>query len=32
MMTLDAPERQEVYGRTLEEGLAWCLIWLMAPQ
>src|SRR4051812_2949494 len=24
--------REEFYGRTLEEGLAWCLVWLMAPE
>ena len=28
--TLDAPERHEFSGRTLEEALAWCLVWLMA--
>ena len=32
MVTLDASERQEFYGRTLEEALAWCLVWLMAPE
>src|SRR4051794_21259048 len=25
-------EEHEFYGRTLEEGLAWCLVWLMAPE
>jgi hypothetical protein len=23
---------EDFYGRTLEEALAWCLIWLMAPE
>jgi hypothetical protein len=23
---------QDLYGRTLEEGLAWCLVWLMFPE
>ena len=23
---------QAFYGRTLEEALAWCLVWLMAPE
>lgn len=23
------PEEQTFYGRTLEEALAWCLVWLM---
>ena len=32
VVTLSSPERQEFYGRTLEEGLAWCLVWLMAPE
>jgi hypothetical protein len=32
VVTLDSPERQEFYGRTLEEALAWCLVWLMAPE
>jgi hypothetical protein len=31
VVTLDAP-RETFYGRTLEEGLAWCLVWLMAPE
>jgi hypothetical protein len=30
VVTLDSPERQKFYGRTFEEGLAWCLVWLMA--
>jgi hypothetical protein len=32
VVTLDAAEWQEFYGRTLEEALAWCLVWLMAPE
>lgn len=32
VVTLDSPERQELNGRTLEEALAWCLEWLMAPE
>jgi transcriptional regulator with XRE-family HTH domain len=32
VVTLNSSERQEFYGRTLEEGLAWCLVWLMAPE
>jgi hypothetical protein len=31
VVTLDSP-REEFYGRTLEEGLAWCLVWLMASE
>jgi len=31
VVTLDSP-REEFYGRTLEEALAWCLVWLMAPE
>ena len=32
VVTLHAPEEQTFYGRTLEEALAWCLVWLMAPE
>jgi hypothetical protein len=32
VVTLHSPEEQDYYGRTLEEGLAWCLVWLMAPE
>jgi hypothetical protein len=31
VVTLVAPEQHEFSGRTLEEALAWCLVWLMAP-
>jgi hypothetical protein len=27
---LYSPEEQTFYGRTLEEALAWCLVWLIA--
>ena len=26
------PDEQDFYGKTLEEALAWCLVWLMAPE
>ena len=32
VVTLHSPEEQTFCGRTLEEGLAWCLVWLMAPE
>jgi hypothetical protein len=32
VVTLHSPERHEFYGRTLEEALAWCLVWLMTPE
>ncbi len=32
VVTLSSPEEQIFYGRTLEEALAWCLVWLMAPE
>ncbi|MCB0067617.1 MAG: hypothetical protein KDD77_10720 [Caldilineaceae bacterium] len=32
VVTLHHPEEQIFYGRTLEEALAWCLVWLMAPE
>jgi hypothetical protein len=31
VVTLDSP-RETFHGRTLEEALAWCLVWLMAPE
>jgi hypothetical protein len=31
VVTLHFPEDQPFYGKTLEEALAWCLVWLMAP-
>lgn len=32
VVTPHHPEEQIFYGRTLEEALAWCLVWLMAPE
>ena len=32
VVTLHSPEEQDFYGPTLEEALAWCLVWLMAPE
>lgn len=32
VVTLHSPDQQDFYGRTLEEALAWCLVWLMAPE
>jgi hypothetical protein len=32
VVTLHSPEEQDFYGKTLEEALAWCLVWLMAPE
>jgi hypothetical protein len=32
VMTLLSLELQGFYGCTLEAALAWCLIWLMAPE
>lgn len=29
---LHHPDQETFYGRTLEEALAWCLVWLMAPE
>ena len=31
VVTPHSPDEQDFSGRTLEEGLAWCLVWLMAP-
>ena len=28
--TLHSPDQQDFYGKTLEDALAWCLVWLMA--
>ena len=30
MVTRHSPDEQDFYGKTLEEGLDWCLVWLMA--
>ena len=32
VVTLHSPEEQDFYGRTLEEALAWSLVWPMAPE
>jgi hypothetical protein len=32
VVTLDSPEEQEFYGRTLEDAQAWYPVWLMAPE
>jgi hypothetical protein len=32
IVTLMSPEEQTFYGKTLAEALAWCLVWLMAPE
>ena len=32
VVTLHSPEEQDFYGKTLEEALAWCLVWLMFPE
>ena len=32
VVTLHSPDEQDFYGKTLEEALAWCLVWLMAPE
>jgi hypothetical protein len=30
--TFYSPEEQDFYGTTVGEALAWCLVWLMAPE
>lgn len=32
VVTLYHPEQQTFFGRTLEEALAWCLVWLMVDE
>jgi hypothetical protein len=32
VVTLHSPDEQDFYGTTLEEALAWCLVWLMFPE
>jgi hypothetical protein len=32
VVTLYHPDQQEFSGRTLEEALAWCLVWLMVNE
>jgi hypothetical protein len=31
-VTLNSLEDQTFSGKTLEEALVWCLVWLMAPE
>jgi hypothetical protein len=32
VLILMSPEDQQFSGKTPEEALAWCLVWLMAPE
>jgi hypothetical protein len=32
VVTLHSPEEQNLSGKTLEEALAWSLVWLMEPE
>ena len=32
VVTLHSCEEQDFCGKTLEEALAWCLVWLMVPK
>jgi hypothetical protein len=32
VVTLHSAKEHDFSGKTLEEGLAWCLVWLMAPE
>jgi hypothetical protein len=32
VVTLHSPDERDFSGTTLEEALAWCLVWLMAPE
>lgn len=32
VVRLYRPEQHDFYGRTLQEALAWCLVWLMTPE
>jgi len=32
VVTLHSQEEHDFYGKTLEEALAWCLVWLMFPE
>jgi hypothetical protein len=32
VVTRHSPEEQDLYGKTLEEALAWYLGWLIAPE
>jgi hypothetical protein len=32
VVTLHYPERRTFFGQSLEEALAWCLLWVIAPR
>jgi hypothetical protein len=32
VVTRHSPEEHDFYSKTLEAALAWCLVWLMAPE
>jgi hypothetical protein len=32
VVPLHSPEVHDFYGKALDEALAWCLVWLMAPE
>jgi hypothetical protein len=32
VVTLHSRDEQDFYGKTLEEALAWCPVWLMTPE
>ena len=32
VVDLLSPDRERFHGRTLEEALAWCLVWLMSDE
>jgi len=32
VVSLHSPDEQDFSGKSLEEALAWCLVWLMAPE
>jgi hypothetical protein len=32
VVTLHPPEEHDFFGKTLEEALTWCLVWLMASE
>ena len=32
VVTMHSPDEQDFHGDTIEEGLAWCLVWLMASE
>ena len=32
LVFLHSPDEETFHGRTLEEALAWCLVWLMGPE